>query len=49
MTTITNRLFPIACAALLTVAMLLGIDHLAQTEALDGAQGAIAAAPASRA
>jgi hypothetical protein len=42
----THRLLSMACAALLTLSMLMGIDQLAQTEP---AQGPMAAAAAPRA
>ena len=49
MKTTTNRLLSMACAALLTFAILGGIDRLAQREAAQASQGELAAASAPRA
>jgi hypothetical protein len=49
MNTMTPRLLSLACAALLTLTILGGIDQLAQREAAQATQGGLAAAPATRA
>ena len=49
MKTTTNRLLSMACAALLTITILGGIDQLAQGEAAQAARSELAAAPAPRA
>lgn len=49
MKTTTNRLLSLACAALLTLTILGGIDQLAQREAAAPTPGELAAAQAARA
>lgn len=46
--TTTNRLLSIACATLLTLTILLGIDHLAQTGAMQADVPQMALTPSAR-
>jgi hypothetical protein len=46
--TTTNRLLSMACAALLTMTILLGIDHLAQTGAPQADVPQMALTPSAR-
>lgn len=46
--TTTNRLLSIACATLLTLTILLGIDHLAQTGVMQADVPQMALTPSAR-